>query len=152
MLPVNSLLPNEIYYFKKPVASCFFFCVPWCCWCTISVHCVVVTRKETKRNTSAGIGTCQWKTNCQYWMQFVLDLHSMLWWVGASVLWILVFILNQPTSWKADMPCGVYCNVGMPYWLVFRRKIFCDAKPKPVSTKFWWNRSSLSQTIKGRGG
>ena len=28
-------------------------------------------------------------------------------------------------------------------WLVFRRKILCDAKPKPVSRKFLSNRSTL---------
>ena len=30
-----------------------------------------------------------------------------------------------------------------PKLLVFRRKILCDAKPKPVSRKFWLNRGSL---------
>ena len=36
--------------------------------------------------------------------------------------------------------------------LVFRRKILCDAKPKPVSRKFRSKRGSLRQTTKVGGG
>ena len=39
----------------------------------------------------------------------------------------------------------IHCIVNVCFisWLVFRRKILCDAKPKPVSRKFWSNRGSL---------
>ena len=40
-----------------------------------------------------------------------------------------------------------FYSVGL---LVFRRKILCDAKPKPVSRKFWSNRGSLM--VVGGGG
>ena len=36
--------------------------------------------------------------------------------------------------------------------LVFRRKILCDAKPKPLSRKFKSKRSRLPQSTKGGGG
>ena len=38
------------------------------------------------------------------------------------------------------------------FLLVFRRKILCDAKPKPVPRKFQSKRSRLPQSTKGGGG
>ena len=48
-----------------------------------------------------------------------------------------------------NWPCVL--NSNSVSLLVFRSKILCDAKPKPVSIKFQSKRSRLPQSAKGEG-